>query len=123
MTQHGEDALTKIFGSDSPAVNEGLFLQAYKTLKPCEVEDGSEDMRGYLHRVFDDSEVKQVFCSGAADEVPTATRVGRGDTLWAFSFEFSGCSAHTGQQGNGSEGACTSKFHEHEVVLPFFDVR
>ena len=48
VTQHGEDALTKIFGSDSPAVNEGLFLQAYKTLKPSEVEDGSEDMRGFM---------------------------------------------------------------------------
>ncbi|PSL21382.1 hypothetical protein [Shimia abyssi] len=48
VKQHGEDALNKIFGSESPAVNESLFLQGYMTLKPCEVEDGTKDMRGFL---------------------------------------------------------------------------
>ena len=40
VKQHGEDALNKIFGSESTAVNESLFLQGYTTLKPSEVEDG-----------------------------------------------------------------------------------
>ena len=48
IKQHGEDALNKIFGSESPAVNEALFLQGYTTLKPSEVEDGNSDMRGFL---------------------------------------------------------------------------
>ncbi|WP_171237588.1 MULTISPECIES: hypothetical protein [unclassified Ruegeria] len=48
VDQHGEDAMTKIFGSESPAVNEGLFLQGYMTLKPTEVEDGTTDMRGFM---------------------------------------------------------------------------
>jgi hypothetical protein len=48
VTQHGEDALNKIFGSESPAVNEALFLQGYTTLKPSEVENGTRDMRGFL---------------------------------------------------------------------------
>ena len=48
VTQHGEDALNKIFGSESPAVNESLFLQGYTTLKPSEIEDGTTDMRGFI---------------------------------------------------------------------------
>ena len=48
VAQHGEDAIKKIFGSESPAVNEGLFLQGYMTLKPTEVEDGTTDMRGFM---------------------------------------------------------------------------
>ncbi|SPJ31476.1 hypothetical protein [Falsiruegeria mediterranea] len=48
VAQHGEDALNRIFGSESPAVNEALFLQGYTTLKSTEVEDGTRDMRGFL---------------------------------------------------------------------------
>ena len=48
VSQRGEDALTKIFGSESPAVNEGLFLHGYLTLNPSEVEDGTKDMRGFV---------------------------------------------------------------------------
>ncbi|MEX0280124.1 MAG: hypothetical protein AB3N13_02910 [Arenibacterium sp.] len=48
VMQHGEDALNKIFGSESPAVNEGLFLQGYTTLTPTEVEEGNRDMRGFM---------------------------------------------------------------------------
>ncbi len=48
VAQHGEDAMKKILGSESPAVNEGLFLQGYMTLKPTEVEDGTTDMRGSM---------------------------------------------------------------------------
>ena len=48
VQQRGEDALEKIYGSDSPAVNEALFLQGYTTLKSSEVDDGTTDMRGFL---------------------------------------------------------------------------
>lgn len=48
ITQHGEFAMQKTFGSDSKAVNEGLFLHGYLTLKADEVEDGSKDMRGFM---------------------------------------------------------------------------
>jgi hypothetical protein len=48
VTQHGDDALNRIFGSESPAVNEALFLQGYTTLKSSEIDDGTTDMRGFL---------------------------------------------------------------------------
>ena len=48
LTQHDEDTLNKIFGSESPAVNEALFLQGYTTLQSSEAEDGTTDTRGFL---------------------------------------------------------------------------
>ncbi|SHL24600.1 hypothetical protein SAMN05444414_108139 [Roseovarius marisflavi] len=46
--QHGEDALNRIFGSESPAVNEALLCHGYLTLNRSEAEDGAKDMRGFL---------------------------------------------------------------------------
>lgn len=48
VKQHGADALTKTFGSESPAVNEALFMQGYMTLTSAEIADGTKDMRGFL---------------------------------------------------------------------------
>ena len=48
VTQQGEDALNRIFGSESPAVNEALLLQGYTTFKPSEIEGGTTDTRGFL---------------------------------------------------------------------------
>ena len=42
VTQMGEDALEKVYGSQSPAVNEALFCQGYTTLKHSEIEDGQK---------------------------------------------------------------------------------
>lgn len=48
VTQHGADALTRTFGSESPAVNEALFMHGYLTLALSEVEDGPKNMRGFF---------------------------------------------------------------------------
>ena len=52
VSQHGEDALARIFGSESPAVNEGLFLHGYLTLNSSELEDSTKDMRGFLPAII-----------------------------------------------------------------------
>ncbi len=54
VTQHGDDALEKVFGSASPAVNEGLFMQGYMTLKVDETQVGTKDMRGFLPAIVRD---------------------------------------------------------------------
>ena len=54
VTQHGEDAMYKIFGSESPAVNEALFRQGYMTLSSSEADDGTADMRGFLPAIVRD---------------------------------------------------------------------
>lgn len=54
VTQHGENTLQQIFGSESPAVNEALFMQGYLTLKAEEVQPGSKDMRGFLPAIIRD---------------------------------------------------------------------
>ena len=48
VTQMGEDALEKVYGSQSPAVNEALFCQGFTTLKLSEVQEGTSDARGFL---------------------------------------------------------------------------
>lgn len=48
IARHGDFAMQKTFGSDSKAVNEGLFLHGLLTLKVDELEDGSKDMRGFM---------------------------------------------------------------------------
>ncbi|RYH06528.1 hypothetical protein [Tropicimonas sp. IMCC6043] len=54
VTQHSDDALQRIYGSESEAVNEGLFMQGYMTLKTEEVQPGTKDMRGFLPAIVRD---------------------------------------------------------------------
>jgi len=54
VTQHGDDALHKIYGSESPAVNEGLLMHGYLTLKEEEIRPGVKDMRGFLPAIVRD---------------------------------------------------------------------
>lgn len=48
VKQHGDDALDKIYGSESPAVNETLFRQSFLTLSDCEIAAGAMDLRGFM---------------------------------------------------------------------------
>ena len=48
VKQHGADATEKIFGSQSPAVNEGLFLQCFVGLSEVERSSGGQDRRGFM---------------------------------------------------------------------------
>jgi hypothetical protein len=48
VKQHGADATEKIFGSQSPAVNEGLFLQCFVGLSEEERSSGGQDRRGFM---------------------------------------------------------------------------
>lgn len=48
VEQRGEDALQKVFGSLSPALNEGLFIQCYTGLTDLELSEGGEDRRGFM---------------------------------------------------------------------------
>jgi hypothetical protein len=52
VQQNGDDALNRIFGSDSPAVNEALFRHGFLTLNPSEADDGAKDMRGFLPAII-----------------------------------------------------------------------
>ncbi len=54
VKQYGGDALGRIFGSESPAVNQGLMLQSFRTLKANEVEAGTYDMRGFMPAIVRD---------------------------------------------------------------------
>ena len=54
VTQYGDDALQKIYGSESPALNNGLFMHGYLTLKEEEMRPGSKDMRGFLPAIVRD---------------------------------------------------------------------
>ena len=54
VTQHGADAMEKIFGSESPAVNEGLFLQCFVGLTEAEISSGGEDRRGFMPAIVRD---------------------------------------------------------------------
>ena len=54
VVQHGDDALKRIYGSESAAVNEGLFMQGYMTLKVDETQAGTKDMRGFLPAIVRD---------------------------------------------------------------------
>jgi len=54
VTQHGADATEKIFGSESPAVNEGLFLQCFVGLSEVELKSGGEDRRGFMPAIVRD---------------------------------------------------------------------
>jgi hypothetical protein len=48
VEQHGDDALQRIFGSESPALNHGLFTQCFIGLTNQECLDGGEDRRGFM---------------------------------------------------------------------------
>jgi hypothetical protein len=48
VEQHGDDALQKIFGNKSPALNEGLFIQCYTGLTDMELSESGEDRRGFM---------------------------------------------------------------------------
>jgi hypothetical protein len=48
VKQHGADATKKIFGSQSPAVNEGLFLQCFVGLSEKERSSGGQDRQGFM---------------------------------------------------------------------------
>jgi len=48
VTQHRRYALNKVFGSETPAVNEALILRGYTTVEFLEVENRTTDMRGNL---------------------------------------------------------------------------
>lgn len=54
VVQHGDDALRRIYGSESASVNERLFMQGYMTLKSEEAQAGTKDMRGFLPAVVRD---------------------------------------------------------------------
>ena len=54
VTQHGADAMEKIFGSESPAVNEGLFLQCFVGLNEVEISSGGQDRRGFMPAIVRD---------------------------------------------------------------------
>jgi len=54
VSQRGDDALQQIYGSESPAVNEGLFMQGYLTLKGEEAQAGMKDMRGFFPAIVRD---------------------------------------------------------------------
>ena len=51
VQQKGDDALQKVFGSQSPALNEGLFLQCFAGLTEQEFAEGGEDRRGFMTAV------------------------------------------------------------------------
>ena len=51
VEQMGEDALQRLFGSQSPALNEGLFLQCFAGLTEQEFAEGGEDRRGFMTAV------------------------------------------------------------------------
>jgi len=54
VKQRGADALEKIFGSESPAVNEGLLLQCFVGLSKVELLDGGEDRRDFMPAIVRD---------------------------------------------------------------------
>ncbi len=54
VTHHCVDAMEKIFGSESPAVNEGLFRQCFVGLSDLELSDSSEDRRGFMPAIVRD---------------------------------------------------------------------
>ena len=54
MKQRGADALEKIFGSESPAVNKGLLLQCFVGLSQVEILDGGEDRRAFMPAIVRD---------------------------------------------------------------------
>lgn len=61
VTQHGKDALERIYGSKSPAVNDGLFNQGYMTLNPKEIQPGANDVRGFIPAIVRDIEPRDAF--------------------------------------------------------------
>ena len=54
VNQHGADATEKIFGSKSPAVNEGLFLQCFVALSKMERSNGGIDQRTFMPAIVRD---------------------------------------------------------------------